>query len=165
MASVAPGHADKAPHRRRRINEIKNSLRAMRSQLALLHHQVSASVELKDVDLDCLELIARHGPYSPSVLARRTGLHPATMTGILDRLQRGGWIVRDRAPDASDRRTVTVRALRERNAELYRLYATMSSALDQICARYDDPELDVLADFLRRATEAGQEATDELAGI
>jgi DNA-binding MarR family transcriptional regulator len=33
---------------------------------------------------------------SPSVLARRAGLHPATMTGILDRLERGRWITRDR---------------------------------------------------------------------
>jgi DNA-binding MarR family transcriptional regulator len=27
------------------------------------------------------------------------------MTGILDRLQRGGWVVRERDPEAADRRT------------------------------------------------------------
>ncbi len=64
---------------------IKESLRDLRVQLALLNHQVGAKVELKDVDLDCLDLVSRHGPLNPTALARRAGLHPATLTGILDR--------------------------------------------------------------------------------
>ena len=92
---------------------------------------------------------------SPSALARRTGLHPATMTGILDRLQRAGWVARERDPNAADRRAVTVRVLRERGGELFRHYAGMNSSLDGICAGYTDAELTVLVDFLRRATEAG----------
>lgn len=43
-----------------------------------------------------------------------------TMTGILDRPERGGWISRERDP--SDRRAVQVRALRDRGAEIFRLY-------------------------------------------
>jgi DNA-binding MarR family transcriptional regulator len=64
----------------------------MRNQLSLLNRQVGAQVDLKDVDMDCLDLINRHGPLSPTALARRAGLHPATMTGILDRTgQRRHW--------------------------------------------------------------------------
>jgi DNA-binding MarR family transcriptional regulator len=141
---------------------IKDSLRELSNQLSLLNHHVGAHVDLKDVDLDCLDLIARHGPLSPSALARRAGLHPATMTGILDRLERGAWVARDR--DSSDRRAVVVRALRDRNAELFRLYSGMNASMDQICAGYGDTELELLADFLRRTTNAGRDATDELAG-
>ena len=129
--------------------------------MALLNHQSGARLELKDVDLDCLDLISRHGPLSPSTLARRAGLHPATMTGILDRLERGGWITRDRDPD--DRRAVAIRALRDRGAEVFRLYAGMNSKLDELCAGYSDDQLELLADFLRRTTDAGRDATDELA--
>jgi DNA-binding MarR family transcriptional regulator len=131
-------------------------------QLSLLNHHVGAHVDLKDVDVDCLDLINRHGPLSPSALARRAGLHPATMTGILDRLERGGWVARDRDP--SDRRAVVVRALRDRNAELIGLYSGMNTSMDQICADYGDTELELLADFLRRTANAGRSATDELAG-
>jgi DNA-binding MarR family transcriptional regulator len=152
-----------AARRRRRLAAgIKESLRDMRNQLSLLNHRVSTQLELKDIDLDCLEIIGRHGPISPSALARRAGLHPATMTGILDRLQRGGWITRERDPAAPDRRSVAVRALRDRNAELLRLYAGMNSSLDQILGRYTEPELEVLADFVRRTASAGRVATDEL---
>ncbi len=84
------------------------------------------------------------------------------MTGILDRLERGGWVARDRDP--SDRRAVVVRALRDRNAELVRLYSGMNSSMSEICAGYGDAELAVVADFLRRTVDAGRSATDKLAG-
>src|SRR5258706_7385314 len=112
MSSVSPSSRE----RRRATNAIKESLRALSTQLSLLNHQVGAHLDLKDVDFDCLDLVNRHGPLSPSALARRAGLHPATMTRILDRLERGGWIARDPAPD--DRRAVVIRALRDRNQEV-----------------------------------------------
>jgi hypothetical protein len=40
----------------------------------------------------------------------------------------------------------------------------MSASLDEICAGYTDPGLDLLASFLRRATDAGRGATDDLSG-
>jgi DNA-binding MarR family transcriptional regulator len=159
MSSISA--SDAARRRRSSTTAIKESLRDLRSQLSLLNHRVGAHVELKDVDLDCLELINRHGPLSPSTLARHAGLHPATMTGILDRLARGGWVARDRDPD--DRRAVVIRVLRGRSAELFRLYAGMNTSIDQICADYSDDQLELLADFLRRTTDAGRSATDELA--
>jgi DNA-binding MarR family transcriptional regulator len=92
MSSVSRREAEAARRRRRTTTAIRESLRELSNQLSLLNHHVGAQVELRDVDLDCLELINRHGPLNPSALARRAGLHPATMTGILDRLERGGWI-------------------------------------------------------------------------
>jgi DNA-binding MarR family transcriptional regulator len=152
-----------ALRRRRRLTAgIKQSLRELRMQLSLLNLRVGAHLDLRDVDLDCLDLIASHGPLSPSALARRAGLHPATMTGILDRLEHGGWVARERDP--SDRRAVVVRALRGRTAELVRLYSGMNTSMDKICAGYGDAELELVADFLRRTADAGRNATDELAG-
>jgi DNA-binding MarR family transcriptional regulator len=163
MSSTSTRDPDAARQRRRLTTSIKESLRELSNQLSLLNHHVGMRLELRDMDLDCLDLISRHGPLSPSALAKRAGLHPATMTGILDRLQRGGWITRERDPAAADRRAVSVRALRDRAAEVFHLYAGMNASMDEICAGYDDAELHLLADFLRRTTDAGRAATDELA--
>lgn len=160
---MSPVSSDDARRRRRLATEIKDSLRELSNQLSLLNHQVGARLELKDADLDCLDLISRHGPMSPSAVARRAGLHPATMTGILDRLQRGGWITRERDPDATDRRAVTVRALRDRSAEVFQLYGGMNSKMDELLAGYSAAELELLVDFLGRTTTAGQTATSTLA--
>jgi DNA-binding MarR family transcriptional regulator len=161
MTPISSTDSDESRRRRRLTAAIKQSLRALSIQLSLLNRQVGAHAGLNDVDLDCLDLVARHGPLSPSALAERATLHPATMTGILDRLERGGWVARERDP--ADRRAVVVRARRERNAELMRLYSGMNSSMNEICAGYGDAELEVLADFLRRTVDAGQSATDKLA--
>ena len=162
MDSISSEDAGSARHRRRLSAAIKEALRELSIQLSLLNHHVGARVELKDVDLDCLDLISRNGPLSPSALARRAGLHPATMTGIIDRLERGGWVARDRG--SSDRRAVLIRALRDRNSELLHLYSGMNTSVDQICAGYSEAELHLVADFLRQTAHAGRTATDELAG-
>ncbi|WP_328396461.1 MarR family transcriptional regulator [Nocardia sp. NBC_00416] len=157
---MATAESGSARQRRRLIVGVKDSLRALRVQLSLLNHRVGSRVALKDVDLDCLDIVGAQGPLSPSALARLAGLHPATMTGILDRLERGGWIVRERDP--GDRRAVNVRVVPGRNAELFRQYAGMNTLMDEICDGYSDAELEVIADFLRRTGAAGQVATDRL---
>jgi DNA-binding MarR family transcriptional regulator len=155
-----------AARRRRRLNRaVKESLRDLGAQLSLLNHSVGGRLDLKPTDLECLDLITRYGPLSPSSLARRAGLHPATMTGILDRLERGGWIGRDRDP--SDRRGVVLRAARGRGADVLRLYLVdsgMNTAMDQICADYEDEDLELLIGFLRRTADAGRTAAEKLTG-
>jgi DNA-binding MarR family transcriptional regulator len=161
MNPKTPRRTEELRRRQQLTAEIRAALRELGIQLALLNHHVSARLELKDVDLDCLNLIDSHGPLSPGALARRAGLHPATITGILDRLERGGWVTRDRDP--SDRRGVLIRALSDRNADMMRLYSGMSASMNKLLAGYDDSELELLADFLRRTANAGQNAADEIA--
>ena len=160
MQPVTPERAEAIRRRQQAATEIRDSLRELRIQLALMNYRVGSQLELKDVDLDCLDILDVHGPLSPTALARRAGLHPATMTGILDRLERGGWIVRERDPN--DRRAVQVRAVHDRYAQLLRLYSGLSRAMNKLLASYSDEELELIADFVRRAVDVGQSATEEL---
>jgi DNA-binding MarR family transcriptional regulator len=147
--------------RRRRIAAAKQSLRELRIELAVLNHRIGSKIEIKDIDLDCLDMIVRHGPISPTALARRVGVHLATMTGILARLESGGWIVRDRV--VNDRRAVLVRGVPDKQRDIVSLYAGMNSALDEILDSYSADQIDLIVDFLRRCTQAGQMATDRFA--
>jgi len=135
-------------------------MRDLRVQLAVLNHEVGERLKLKPVDIDCIDLLARQGPQSPSGLARLAGLHPATMTGILDRLEKGGWVRRERDPE--DRRAVVVRVRTERAGELLRAYAGMNGLMDEICAGYDEQELQLIAEFLQKAHNAGRTAVGDL---
>jgi DNA-binding MarR family transcriptional regulator len=72
------------------VAALKRQLRDVRNQLSVRSRQIGGLVDLKEVDQDCLDLLARGGPLSPSALAEKARLHPATMTGVLDRLERAG---------------------------------------------------------------------------
>src|SRR5258708_34468896 len=119
MDSIPTHGRGAAPHRGRLNKAVREALRDLGTQLSQLNNSVGAHVDLKATDLGCLDLISRYGPISPSALAKRAGLHPATMTGVLDRLERGGWIERGRDP--SDRRGAAGQSARSRGAELRRL--------------------------------------------
>jgi DNA-binding MarR family transcriptional regulator len=160
MNSISQDSLDNGRSRRRLVIAIRQAMRELVTQLSLLNQQVGGHLDLRPIDIHCLDLLASYGPLSPSVLARRAGLHPATMTGILDRLERGRWITRDRDP--ADRRGVLIRILRDRSAEMLGLYAGMSKSMDKICVGYTDQELELLTSFLHRTAEAGQAAVGDL---
>jgi DNA-binding MarR family transcriptional regulator len=152
MNSVTPERAEAIRRRQQATTEIRDSLRELRIQLALLNYRVGSQLGLKDVDLDCLDILDARGPLSPTTLATYAGVHPATMTGILDRLEKGGWV-----------RAVLVRAVRDRYAQLLRLYTGLSRSMNKLLAGYSDTELELIADFMRRTVDAGQKATEDLA--
>ena len=150
-----------AGRRRARLNQaIRDALRDLDAELSLLNQRISGHLDLKGTDLQCLDLIDSRGPLSPSALARLAGLHPATITGVIDRLERGGWIVRERDP--SDRRGVVLQPVPGRRADVLRLASGMNAQVAKICASYSSYELELIAMFLRRTADAGRTAAAQL---
>jgi DNA-binding MarR family transcriptional regulator len=82
------------------------------------------------------------------------------MTGILDRLESGGWIIRERL--TGDRRGVQVRSLADRQRELLGHIAGMNAAMDELCDHYTDDQLEIIVDFLQRTTAAGRVSSADL---
>jgi DNA-binding MarR family transcriptional regulator len=140
--------------------EIQDHLRDLIARLHQLNDAVGARVELRGPDLEILDLVARHGPLSPSEVAAATGVHPATLTGIVDRLEQGGWLTRVR--DSEDRRRIRLEVRRERGPELVRLYGPMNRSLSEICSGLTPEQLLVVRDFLRDAAAAGDDAVSGL---
>jgi DNA-binding MarR family transcriptional regulator len=147
--------------RRGRLNQaIRESLRDLGAELSLLSQRISGHLDLKATDLQCLDLIDSRGPLSPGTLARMAGLHPATLTGIIDRLERGGWIIRERDP--ADRRGVILKPVAARRGDVLRLASGMNAEVAKICAGYSTDNLELIAGFLRRTVDAGRTASLQL---
>lgn len=142
------------------VRNIQQGLRKLTQQLHRLNDAVGARVELLPGDLEVLDMLGRDGPMSPRDITARTGIHPATLTGVLDRLESGGWLARQ--PDPDDRRRVIVEAILDRGGELMRLYGPMNKSISSICAAYSSDELAAIGEFLQRTAEAGIEATKDV---
>lgn len=136
------------------------AIRNLTREMHRLNDAVGSQIDLLPADLGLLDLLARDGAMAPRDIVARTGIHPATLTGMLDRLERGGWL--SRRPDPGDRRRIIVEAATGREAEVARIYAPMSKALKEICADYSDEELARIIGFLERAADAGNESVSQV---
>lgn len=101
----------------------------------VLHNQaVAARVGLGASDAQVLSLLTVNGPMTPGEIAKLTGLTTGSVTSLLDRLEIGAYINRER--DTRDRRKVVVAAAPEgqqRLAPHFEQYGLhMGAVLDQL---------------------------------
>lgn len=82
------------------------------------------------------------------------------MTGILNRLERGGFITR--RPDPNDRRRVRVAAVPSAVTRLTALYGPYYARLDTLFADRSAAEVAVLNDWFTRTTGLALESIEEL---
>jgi DNA-binding MarR family transcriptional regulator len=134
---------------------LRNTLRQLRIELAVATRRVAAATRLNDSDLDVLDVLARYGPQSPTALARRMGIHPATMTGVLTRLEKAGWI--DRRRDITDRRSVQVEP--SGFDRLTELYSDANARLDAIAVNLAPEAGTAILDYLGQVCTAVHEAS------
>jgi DNA-binding MarR family transcriptional regulator len=115
----------------------------------LYSHEVSEKIGLGPSDAQFLTLLEVHGPLSPGRLAELSGLRTGTVTGVLDRLERVGYVRRERSAD--DRRKVIVTRVEERiAADMGAHYGPKALALQAVLDHYSDAELAIVADFATR---------------
>ncbi|WP_083998787.1 MarR family winged helix-turn-helix transcriptional regulator [Actinomadura kijaniata] len=104
---------------------------------------------LQVIDQQCAGLLNQTGPMSVGRLAEMAGLTPSSVTGVVDRLERGGLLRRE--PDPRDRRKVILVPLR--SAEIEEAFRPLAQQFQAMYARYDDRELALLNDCLRQMTD------------
>jgi DNA-binding MarR family transcriptional regulator len=142
-----------------RAELLRNILRRLRIEMAITTRRVAAATGLKESDLDVLDVLARNGSQSPTALARRMGIHPATMTGVLTRLEKAGWIARRR--DVTDRRRVQVEP--SGYHRLTALYRVGNERLDAIADDLGADASAVILAYLDDVCAAVRETSDSIA--
>jgi DNA-binding MarR family transcriptional regulator len=131
--------------------DVVDSIRRVVATAILFSHQVAEQVGLGPSDAQFMTLLEVHGPLTPGQLADLTGLRTGTVTGVLDRLESAGFVRRERDPH--DRRKVIVsRDDKQIEDRMNPHYAGQVTAMVDILERYDDAQLELIADFVRRAS-------------
>jgi DNA-binding MarR family transcriptional regulator len=149
--------------RARMETEFLLAMRRTGSTLQLLGQVAAERIGINATDLNCLNLVALTGPMAAGDLARQTGLTTASITGVLDRLEEGGFVRRERDP--KDRRRVIVNlnpgpALRE----IIPTFGPLVMAWRAAAASYSDEELGLLLGFQQRFLDIVREQLGRLRG-
>jgi DNA-binding MarR family transcriptional regulator len=143
------------------MNDLDCACQAVRT--AAFDEALAGRLGLNPTDLRCLELVIDEPGITAGRLAERADLTTGAVTGVLDRLERAGFV--RRAPDPADRRSVTIApvdagagAVRDALAPLAR---TIGGALDHLSTG----ERRVVLGFLDTASEAVRGETARLRAL
>lgn len=129
------------------LEALHSAMRTASALGVLFSEAVAARVGLSSSDLECLDLVNLRGEVSAGDLARASGLTTGAITGVIDRMERGGFVTR--RPDPNDRRKVRVAPVPEAAERVGLHYAEMQTAMNALLARYEASELAVLHGFFR----------------
>ena len=142
---------------------LNDEFRQLSTATILFHQAVADRLGMNVTDHKCADILLRSGPMTAGELARRTGLTTGAITGVIDRLERSGFV--RRAKDADDRRRVIIEPLTQRiEREIGSLFQSMARAMADLCGHYTTQELAVIRDFTARAHQGAYEEIRKLRG-
>src|SRR5579883_109467 len=109
MASPEPSSTSSTPHADRQalLWRTLGELRSLSATVELFTQATADRMGVNTTDVQCLNIIHELGTPTAGEVAAKTGLTSGSVTGVLDRLERAGYVAR--VPDPADRRRVRVR--------------------------------------------------------
>ncbi len=120
----------------------------MSTRSVLMHAVIADKLGLNPSDHKCVDLIhSQDEALTAGRLAELTGLSTGAITGVLDRLERAGFV--ERTHDPNDRRRVVIRSTPERMPDLRPFFAPLRAAMLKFFARYTNAELELILSFMR----------------
>jgi DNA-binding MarR family transcriptional regulator len=145
------------------FDALERELRQLNVVTAFFFQAIADRLGLDVSAVQCSNLLDLLGPLTAGQLAELTGLTTGAITAVVDRLERAGYVARERDPH--DRRRVIVRPLPEGERRAAPLFEPMGQAWAELYARYSAQELAVILDFAGRATQMTLAQTTRLRGV
>jgi DNA-binding MarR family transcriptional regulator len=135
------------------VAELGAEVRANQAAVDALDEAVAARLGVNRTDLRCLDLLLNEldAAATPGRLGARLGLSTGSVTAMVDRLVRLGYVTR--TPDPADRRKVVVRPTDLAMTRAGELYGPLVAGGDTLLADYTAEQLRLLIDFTRRSRE------------
>lgn len=153
--------AESGSTRERLLDELSAVSRRYMASYALFNQAVADRIGLHPTDLQCLNLLTLEGgPVTTGRVAELTGLTTGSATRLVDRLERAGYVVRER--DAEDRRRVLVATVPEKVAEFGRMWERLSGGWSALFDDLDESELALIIGHMRRTVQFSGERVARL---
>ena len=126
----------------------------------MFHSAIAAKQGLNATEEKTLDLLERRGPLTAKDLAELTGLAPASVTGLVDRLVAKGFVRRVEHP--TDKRRVLVELDEAKVAELAVFFEDWGRDIVEACEEFGTDELETVVRFLSVMSRRQQQATARL---
>lgn len=150
--------------RQQLIADVQQTMRRTSALGVLFSHAVAERLDMRQADLETLDILQLSGPVTAGRLAELTGLSTGAITGLVDRLATAGYVRRER--DDSDRRKVIIHLQPDAIVrDIAPLFAPMGKRMWQLMDEYTDDELRTIRDHADKAGAILQEEAARLREI
>ena len=143
--------------------ELLNALRRFGLEDDRLDATVARRLGAPPVEFKAMDHLHEARELTPGQLADRLCLTSGAVTAVIDRLERLGWVERERHP--TDRRSVIVRpGISAEKSEAVQIYTDLANRWKRVAARMSAAERSAAVEFLDEAGRIAAERTRELRG-
>jgi len=150
-ASSGASRASSGSEQAKLLDALNWESRRSAAFLGMLNRAVASRVKLNATDIETLGVLAVVGTTTPTRLASLLAMGTGSMTLVIDRLERAGFVRRVRG--TKDRRSLTVEFVPQRSSEIAALYAPLRQRGAEIAERYSESDLAVIVDYLTRSND------------
>ena len=146
------------PKRKQLTQELNRQVRYLTANSVIFSKVVADKVGQHSTDLECLDFLLLSGPSTAGKLSEITGLTSGAVTAVIDRLEKAGYVRRER--DKNDRRKVIVAPNKTKiDSEIAPFSMSIGVALETLSKEFSDDALEMILRFL---TKANSKATEEI---
>jgi DNA-binding MarR family transcriptional regulator len=128
--------------------------REFSTAIVMFQDAVGRLMGLSGVERKCIDVLRRLGPVTAGTIGEHTGLTTGAVTGLMDRLEKAGYVRRERDP--RDRRKVVLHLLPNprMDAILAAAFGPFGDDMAKIAAAYSPQELRLIGGWIAATTEA-----------
>ncbi|TWC05292.1 DNA-binding MarR family transcriptional regulator [Bradyrhizobium macuxiense] len=145
------------------MQELEEAMRRSSAQGVMYGQAVAEVAGIANSDMECMDILLLEGRVTAGRLAEVTGLTTGAITGVVDRMEKAGYVRRER--DESDRRKVFISVIEEKAAEIGKFYVPMQEAMLKVWSGYTEDELRLLLRFANDGYKGVLEATAALKSV
>ena len=142
------------------MQELEHAVRKSSAIGVIFGQTVANAVGVSSSDLECLDFLNIEGRVTAGRLAELTGLTTGAITGLVDRMEKAGFVRRER--DEADRRKVYIAIVPEALGRVGRFYEPLQKAVTKNWEGYTDAELRLLVRFLMQGYDTTLGVLDDL---
>ncbi|GIP27599.1 putative HTH-type transcriptional regulator YcgE [Paenibacillus sp. J23TS9] len=135
-------------------------MRGLGTRTILYQQNVAASLGMYNNDLKSVDILNETGPITAGELSKLTGLATGSVTALIDRLEKVGYVRRENDP--SDRRRVIIVPEYESKEEISNTYLPLHTAMINLVSSYTPEELTLITEFLGKASSVLEEQIEYL---
>lgn len=131
--------------------EVHTLGRKLSTHSILFHQAIAAKIGLSFADHKYLDILLEKGSMTAGRLAELTGLTTGAVTGVIDRLEKDGFVKREK--DIKDRRKVLVVLDHEKaTKQIEPVFMEMQEDLDNLHNDFSENELATIIKYLKETT-------------